>query len=89
MQPGNAPRLIQEGRWDSGSWDVGGYFYLGGWPFATYIGGQAYFIHNNALGSTTMTTGPAGAVAGEMLFYSKKLVALCGGAATCWTYFGR
>jgi len=56
------------GRWSNNAWGVSGVFQLGGRPFSIYLD-QAYFIHNNALGSTAMDTYAAGTVAGDFLYY--------------------
>jgi len=56
------------GRWSNNAWGVSGVFQLGGQPFSIYLD-QAYFIHNNALGSTAMDTYAAGTVAGDFLYY--------------------
>ena len=56
------------GRWSNNFWPVPGVFHLGGRPFAVYID-QAYSIHVNALGTTTMDANAAGSVVGDMAVY--------------------
>ena len=56
------------GRYSNGGWPVSGVFHLGSRPFAIYLD-QAYFVHVNALGSTSMTSNAAGNVDGDSLLY--------------------
>ncbi|HKI80020.1 MAG TPA: RHS repeat-associated core domain-containing protein, partial [Pseudodesulfovibrio sp.] len=57
--------------WVTGSggyWYLNGIMRLGGRMLGQYKGGTTYMVHENALGSTSMLTGPAGAEKSDFVF---------------------